>query len=736
MSSKYPLALPEGTVLSGQYVIYKVLGQGGFGITYEAIDHKTGGRVAIKEYFPDSLATRNQGQTQVVPYTGDRGENFAYGKECFLQEAETLAEFIGNENIVRIYSYFEEYGTAYFVMDFIEGTNLDEYLRQHGGKISFDEASRILLPVMEALGAVHQKGVVHRDVAPDNIYLTTDGKIKLIDFGAARQSLGDKSQSLDVVLKHGFAPKEQYSRRGRQGPYTDVYALGATFYYVLTGKRPPDSIDRMDEDSLVPPSKLGVAIPKEAEDAILKALRVRAGERFQSMDDFRKAFLSVNLTSKEHVPQEDESAKEIESIGNKHPEQINGISGSVVRSSEMPSDQSIRKKGSPIKILIIILAVIFGTVIALFILLLVMSMASVSTSQGYSDVAPSASVSSDMVDASTPPVVEEPSTESVSKDNEKDEPSSIEEAVSEESSETKAEEAVDTLSLYPIIKGNNTVQNLKNNSFDSNGVGFIRQDGNLTLRCVSNLVLDDSNEYLYGLSNKTGKPLKSHRNRENFQIIDELDDLGEIIRLFISDDYYFALDTDLVMHCVSRIDGGSIGERKIKGAYAFTFSEGYFYLIEGEVGSQYIASVPGGEIDGELTKVYDLPEDCDWQDLIIDGDHTYVVGFHRDDTECCVFYRVDTDRGFWAYVGEVCDLETVTDAEGILYFLCTYDSGEARICYIDFRQNELSATILWEEEGVSPQAVGGLSLLNDGNLCIYNNGAMGWISTSDAKSGN
>ena len=548
MNNTYPLALPEQTVLAGQYVITKILGQGGFGITYEAIDHKTGGRVAIKEYFPDSLATRNQGQTQVIPFTGDRGENFAYGKECFLQEAETLAEFIGNENIVRIYSYFEEYGTAYFVMDFIEGTNLDEYLRQHGGKISFDEASRILLPVMEALGAVHQKGVVHRDVAPDNIYLTTDGNIKLIDFGAARQSLGDKSQSLDVVLKHGFAPKEQYSRRGRQGPYTDVYALGATFYYVLTGKRPPDSIDRMDEDSLVPPSKLGVAIPKEAEDAILKALRVRAGERFQSMDDFRKAFLSVNLTSKEHVPQEDESAKEIESIGNKHPEQIIGISGSVVRSSEMPSDQSIRKKRSPIKILIIILAVIFGTVIALFILLLVMSMASVLTSQEYSDVAPSASVSSDMVDASTPPVVEEPSTESVSKDNEKDEPSSIEEAVSEEPSETETEETDIEPDLYPVIKGNG-VNNLVNASVDFNGKGELFTYVEHTLYCVSNLA-DDDDGYIYGIDKDTKRPMQYRQ--QNFQRILQLEYLEQVRRLFVSEDYYFALDNDYIMHCVAK----------------------------------------------------------------------------------------------------------------------------------------------------------------------------------------
>ena len=292
-NDNYPLALPDGTVLAGQYVITGVLGQGGFGITYQAQDHKRDIKVAIKEFFPDSMATRSQGQTTVMPFTGDRGDNFEYGKQCFLQEAETLAQFIGNENIVRIYSYFEEYGTAYFVMDYIDGKSLDDYIKEKGGKLSFEEASEILLPVMDALGTVHEKGIVHRDVAPDNIYLTKDGKVKLLDFGAARQSLGDKSQSLDVVLKHGFAPKEQYTRRGRQGPYTDVYALGATFYFALTGKRPPDSLERLDEDDIVLPSTLGVKLPKQAEEALMTALNVRAEDRYQSMSAFKNAFVGI-----------------------------------------------------------------------------------------------------------------------------------------------------------------------------------------------------------------------------------------------------------------------------------------------------------------------------------------------------------------------------------------------------------------------------------------------------------
>ena len=295
MDEKYPLALPEGSILAGQYVIEKVLGQGGFGITYRATDHKTNQKVAVKEFFPDTLAYREK--TTVISYPGERSENYAYGKESFLQEAKTLAEFIGNENIVRIHSYFEENGTAYFVMDYIEGKSFDEYIKEKGGKISVEEAKNILVPVMDALGVVHSKGIVHRDVTPDNIYITSDGTVKLLDFGAARYSLGDKSRSLDVILKHGFAPKEQYTRRGKQGPFTDIYSLGATFYFAITGKRPPDSVERLDEDDLIPPSNLGVSITEYQERAILQALGVQPSERFQSMAEFKKILLNESTVT-------------------------------------------------------------------------------------------------------------------------------------------------------------------------------------------------------------------------------------------------------------------------------------------------------------------------------------------------------------------------------------------------------------------------------------------------------
>ena len=236
---KYPLALTPGTVLAGRFIIGRVLGQGGFGITYLAQDYQTKERVALKEYFPEAMVTRSQNLT-VSFFSGEKKDFFEYGKSCFLEEAKTLAQFIGTENIVRIYSYFEENDTAYFAMEFIEGESLQDYISSKGGKIPFEDAKRIIFPIMDALEIVHSKGIIHRDISPDNIYICKNNSVKLLDFGAARYSLGDKSRSLDVVLKHGYAPKEQYTRPGKQGPFTDIYSLAATLYKTLTGRTPPD----------------------------------------------------------------------------------------------------------------------------------------------------------------------------------------------------------------------------------------------------------------------------------------------------------------------------------------------------------------------------------------------------------------------------------------------------------------------------------------------------------------
>ena len=289
---KYPLALPLGSILYGRYIVGRVLGQGGFGITYLAQDYQTKGLVAIKEFFPDSMATRTEKIT-VCPLSGERGENFAYGLNSFLEEAKTMAEFIGNPNITRVDSYFEENGTGYFVMEYLDGDSFLEYIKAHGGRLSWEDTMRVALPIMDALAAMHEKGIIHRDVTPDNIYITKDGTVKLLDFGAARYSLGNVSRSLDVILKHGFAPYEQYSRRGKQGPFTDVYSLGATIYYALTGVKPDDAIERRDEDQTPLPTTLGARISNSQEAVVMRALAVMPNDRYQNIPQFRAAILAA-----------------------------------------------------------------------------------------------------------------------------------------------------------------------------------------------------------------------------------------------------------------------------------------------------------------------------------------------------------------------------------------------------------------------------------------------------------
>ena len=284
---KYPVALRAGTALNDRYIVGRVLGQGGFGITYLAWDTQLEAKVAIKEFMPNEIATRIG--TTVSVAVESRSEDFTYGAERFQEEARTLAKFIGNPNIAAVTSYFDENDTSYFVMDYIEGISFKTYIANHGGKVSVDDALNVMIPVLRALTAVHAEGFIHRDVTPDNIYITKDGMVKLLDFGSARYSIGDKSKSLDVILKVGYAPKEQYIRRSRQGPYTDVYSCAACFYAALTGFLPPEALERLDHDELVPVSQAGVDIPEYLDKAILKGLAVQPEDRFQNAQEFLDA---------------------------------------------------------------------------------------------------------------------------------------------------------------------------------------------------------------------------------------------------------------------------------------------------------------------------------------------------------------------------------------------------------------------------------------------------------------
>ncbi len=309
-TGRYPLALQPGSILNGCYIVGRVLGQGGFGITYIACDDRTKQRFAIKEYFPTEFAGRTIGKPFVHCLSENLREYFDYGKAQFLEEARTLASFNGSEYVVRVHCYFEENNTAYYVMDYIEGMMLNRYVTQSGGRLSEEEAKRLLLPLMGALQEIHARGLIHRDIAPDNILIAASGTAKLIDFGAARYSTGEKSKSLDVILKHGYAPYEQYMRHGRQGPWTDVYAFAATYYYAVTGSIPPEAVERREKDTLIPPSSLGVQISTPTEKALLKALSVSVNNRYQSMEQFHRAMLG-----EAQGQQEDTDNKEIALTG-------------------------------------------------------------------------------------------------------------------------------------------------------------------------------------------------------------------------------------------------------------------------------------------------------------------------------------------------------------------------------------------------------------------------------------
>jgi serine/threonine protein kinase len=283
--------LPQGTELNQRYVIDGLLGHGGFGITYSAYDKVLNVKVAVKEYLPRQLATRAEGRTQVSVYSGEARQHYNYGLRKFMEEAQSVARFSHHPNIVSARDYFEANGTAYMVMEYVEGVTLKEYVEKKGGRISFEEAKGIMMPVMDALREVHQAGMLHRDISPDNIYITSSAQVKILDFGAARYFAGEHSKSLSVILKPGYAPEEQYRSSGKQGSWTDVYGVGATIYKALTGKTPPDALDRKEEDTLKPPSQLGVNIPPPAEQALLQALAVTASQRFRTMDEFQQALL-------------------------------------------------------------------------------------------------------------------------------------------------------------------------------------------------------------------------------------------------------------------------------------------------------------------------------------------------------------------------------------------------------------------------------------------------------------
>jgi serine/threonine protein kinase len=268
-----------------QYYIGRVLGCGGFGVTYLAYDRNLGTRVAIKEYFPTSCASRANDGITVIPASGQEGELFRIGKEKFIAEARLLAS-LRNHHIITIRHFFEDCNTAYFVMEYLDGQTLDEYLLQREGSLPAHEVRKLLFPMLEALDEVHDRNTFHRDIKPENIYMTRKGQPILLDFGAARQQISDKSDAM-VFLTPGFAPLEQYATNGIQGPWTDIYALAATYYKAVTGITPPTPQERQEQDTLYPPSRYGISIAPEEERWLMKGLELKWSNRPESITEWR-----------------------------------------------------------------------------------------------------------------------------------------------------------------------------------------------------------------------------------------------------------------------------------------------------------------------------------------------------------------------------------------------------------------------------------------------------------------
>ena len=243
-------------------------------------------KVAIKEFFPQGIVTRNieYEDTVTVTLVGEK-ENYDKGKERFLKEAQTMAMFSKDKGIVKALDFFEINNTAYIVMEYLEGVTLKQYLRENE-RIDAEDLVELLVPLIEALDEIHSQGLIHRDISPDNIMVLPDGRIKLMDFGAARDYTEFGEKSLSIVLKPGYAPPEQYQTHGVQGPWTDIYALCATMYKCITGENPPDAIDRLVDDHLKKISAFGFTVSPQIEEAIIKGMSVAAKDRYQNVGDF------------------------------------------------------------------------------------------------------------------------------------------------------------------------------------------------------------------------------------------------------------------------------------------------------------------------------------------------------------------------------------------------------------------------------------------------------------------
>lgn len=279
--------LSTGTILLDRYLIGKAVGSGGFGNVYKAWDMKLETTVAVKEYYPQSIVNRIPGTSEVVLVSAKNRKEFEYGRARLLQEARNIAKFSTHKNIVNVFEFFEANNTSYMVMEYLRGMPLNKYLNECGGKLDCETAVFVVSAVCDALLPLHKAGIIHRDISPDNIYVCENNVITLFDFGTAE--FPDGKNKLPVIVKQGFAPPEQYEAENRQGAWTDIYALGASLYLLITGEKPAASPDRKILDELKSPREIDASVSEQLSNAVMKAMAVDMHLRFQSVADFKRA---------------------------------------------------------------------------------------------------------------------------------------------------------------------------------------------------------------------------------------------------------------------------------------------------------------------------------------------------------------------------------------------------------------------------------------------------------------
>ncbi|MBP5241218.1 MAG: protein kinase [Bacteroidales bacterium] len=282
---------PGTTLYGGKYIVEKTIGEGGFGITYKAMQQGLNRPVCIKEYFISGRCVRDTA-AHTLQLQGIDDATFEKYRQAFVHEAQTIAS-LHHSNIVEVIDVFNENNTSYMVMPFIEGRSLQKIVEQNG-PLSYNDAVNYMAQITNAVGYIHDRHLLHRDIKPDNIMITPDYKAVLIDFGSAREFEQDKTQMHTSILTQGYAPTEQYTRNSRKGSYTDIYAIGATLYFILTGQVPIEAAARITEP-MPEPKEINPNIPDNANHTILKAMQLKPADRHQTVQEFMNDLLGSPL---------------------------------------------------------------------------------------------------------------------------------------------------------------------------------------------------------------------------------------------------------------------------------------------------------------------------------------------------------------------------------------------------------------------------------------------------------